>query len=460
MSQYRQIAVIDIGKTNAKVVVLSSEDGQEIAARRTPNRVLSGPPYGHFDAKGLWAFILESLRDFAVQPGYEAISITTHGASCVVLDGDGELALPIIDYEYLYPPEVVAAYETIRPGFAESFSPRLPGGLNVGAQLHFQRTCFPEAFAKVRTVLTYPQYWAFRLTGVLANEVTSLGCHTDLWCPEEGAFSPLVDALEMREKMAPMRSAFDVLGPVKDDVRQVLQLPAPVPVYCGIHDSNASLLPHLLRRKPPFSVLSTGTWIISFAVGGRAEGLDPGRDTLCNVDAYGRAVPSARYMGGREFELLTAGVTPPSDGEIEAAVFAVLERGVMILPNAGEGCGPLPGQRLEWVGKPVNAAEQVAAVSLYSAMMTNASLALIADAGPVVVEGPFAKNHLYLRALAALTGRKVIVAEGGTPTGTAEGAALLTGIAAPAIQEKVIGPAGLDLSRYHALFQQRVAARQ
>ena len=34
----------------------------------------------------------------------------------------------------------------------------------------------------------YPQYWAYRLTGVLANEVTSLGCHTDLWNYRAGGF--------------------------------------------------------------------------------------------------------------------------------------------------------------------------------------------------------------------------------------------------------------------------------
>lgn len=44
--------------------------------------------------------------------------------------------------------------------------------------------------------------------------------------------------------------------------------------------------------------------MVSFAVGGDMDGLDPGRDTLANVDAYGRAVPSSRFMGGREFEVL------------------------------------------------------------------------------------------------------------------------------------------------------------
>ena len=52
-------------------------------------------------------------------------------------------------------------------------------------------------------------------------------------------------------------------------------------------------------------MVSTGTWVVIFAVGGDLDHLDPKRDTLANVDALGRAVPSARFMGGREFELLT-----------------------------------------------------------------------------------------------------------------------------------------------------------
>ncbi len=66
------------------------------------------------------------------------------------------------------------------------------------------------------------------------------------------------------------------------------------------------------------SVVSTGTWVVSFAVGGDLEGLDPKRDTLANVDAYGRAVPSARYMGGREFDMMTANLMPRANKSMNA----------------------------------------------------------------------------------------------------------------------------------------------
>ena len=35
--------------------------------------------------------------------------------------------------------------------------------------------------------------------------------------------------------------------------------------------------------------------------------LDPSRDTLINVNGLGNPVPSARFMGGREFDFFTEG---------------------------------------------------------------------------------------------------------------------------------------------------------
>ena len=100
--------------------------------------------------------------------------------------GEDGLAMPVIDYEHDYPDEVRAAYAALRPDFAETCSPLLSGGLNVGAQIHYQKTQFPAEFAAVKTILTYAQYWVWRLTGIAVNEVTSLGCHTDLWNPQTG----------------------------------------------------------------------------------------------------------------------------------------------------------------------------------------------------------------------------------------------------------------------------------
>ncbi len=447
MSVYTRIAVLDIGKTNAKVVVLDAATGAEIAAARRANAVVKDGPYPHYDVEALWAFTLDAFRRFAREPGFDAISITTHGAAAALLAADGGLALPVLDYEHAYPQTIRKAYDALRPPFGETRSPRLPGGLNLGAQLHYQKTAFPEAFAGVATIVTYPQYWAARLTGVAASEATSLGCHTDLWNPQAGDYSALVDMLALRPLMAPIRSAFDALGPVLPEIAGVIGVS--VPVYCGIHDSNASLLPHLVARQAPFSVVSTGTWVISFAVGGDLEHLDPARDTLANVDAHGRAVPSSRFMGGREFEILSAGIGPVTQADARAALPAAIGRRLMLTPNVTPGSGPFPGRQSRWLNaQGASAAERHAAVCLYLALMNEACLGLIGAKGPTVVEGPFAANGLHLTLLATLTGR-LVIAVGGS-TGTSQGAALLAGITPAPMPQTAVPPtaiAGLDAYR-------------
>lgn len=446
MSDYRHIAVLDIGKTNAKVVVLDSATGAEIAVRKQPNTVIRDGLYPHYDIETLWSFALASLKAFASEPGFDAISITTHGAAAALLGADGKLAMPVIDYEHEYPPEIRNAYDALRPSFAETFSPRLSMGLNIGAQLHYQKTAFAEEFAKVATILTYAQYWSARLTGVAANEATSLGCHTDLWNPKTGAYSSLVDTLAIPDRMAPIHSAFDALGPVLPDIAAEIGLS--VPVYCGIHDSNASLLPHLVAREAPFAVVSTGTWVINFGVGGDLAHLDAKRDALANVDAYGRAVPSSRFMGGREFEILSAEIGQVGDAEAKAAIADVVAKGILLLPNVAPGSGPFPGKVSRWIhADGASRQERYAAACLYLALMTEACLGLIGAKGPIIVEGPFALNETYLSLIAAITGRDTMALPGST--GTSQGAALLAGIKPVSGVEKHFAPQAIPgLSAY------------
>lgn len=417
----RTVAVLDIGKTNAKLVVHDLVAGRDLFQRTTPNTVLQGPPYRHFDVAALERFALQALAAAALEHRIDAVSVTTHGASAVLLAG-GDLAFPVLDYEDPGPDDVAAAYDAVRPDFAETASPRLDRGLNVGAQLFWLQTAFPEAFARVDAILTYPQYWAFRLSGVPATEITSLGAHTDLWNPAERRFSSLVTARGWDRLMAPRRSAFETLGPIRPEVAEATGLPADTPVLCGIHDSNASLLPHLLTRTAPFTVVSTGTWVIAFAVGADLAGLDPARDTLANVNAFGEAVPGARFMGGREFDsLVDHAPVEPSAEEIAAAI----DGGVMALPSFVAHSGPFPGRAGSWTVPPDTLAPglRTAVASLYAALMTATALEVCGARGPTIVEGPFARNRLFADALARLTGRSVLCAE--SASGTAAGAALL-----------------------------------
>jgi sugar (pentulose or hexulose) kinase len=422
MAEPRHVAVIDIGKTNAKVVVVDLKAMAEIDARKMPNSASNDGLYPHHDTERLWDFIIASLADLARKHAIDAISVTTHGATAALLDECGELVLPILDYEHDGPDSFTAAYDAARPPFIESGTPRLPGGLNLGAQIFWQSKAFPDQFPAVRAILPYPQYWAYRLTGVQATEVTSLGCHTDLWNPARRDFSTMVDRLGWRRLMPPLRSASDRLGPILPEIAARTGLSPQTPVHCGIHDSNASLLPHVLHRKPPFAVVSTGTWVVAMAVGGAVRDLDPARDTLVNVNALGDPVPSARFMGGREYEtLIGSDVSPASDEDIAR----VLSEKLMLLPSVQQGSGPFPQRTAEWIApRNLKAGERSAIVSFYLALMTATCLDLIGASGETIVEGGFADNRLFLDMLAAATGRPVFVSAANA-TGTSLGAAEL-----------------------------------
>ena len=415
------IAVIDIGKTNAKLALVDLGNLTELAVITRPNAVLPGPPYPHFDTEGLWDFILRGLKTLHQTHRIDAISITTHGAAAAFLGYDGRLAAPVLDYEHDYPADIVAAYDALRPAFAQTGSPRLAHGLNLGAQLHFQLTMDPTLRDRTAQIVTYPQYWAQRLTGVAACDITSLGCHTDLWNPHSGEFSTLVYEMRLRDCLTPPRKPAEILGQILPTIAALTGLPPNTPVACGIHDSNASLLPHLVAQTPPFSVVSTGTWVVVMTVGGAPVALDASRDTLINVNAFGQPTPSARFMGGREYDRMRGQGAAPGAHDVRD----VLENHLFLLPSVEPATGPFQGRTHGWApAEPdVTDRRRDVALAFYLALMTAECLAITGANGPVIVEGPFAQNPLYLAMLAAATGFPVTASA--SQTGTAIGAALL-----------------------------------
>ncbi|KHA54199.1 FGGY-family carbohydrate kinase [Sulfitobacter geojensis] len=426
MTEPQHIAVIDIGKTNAKLALVDLATLTEIAVVTRPNVVQAESPWPHYDVEGHWAFLLGALRTFHRDHRVNAISITTHGACAALLAADGSLAAPILDYEYEYPSDIVTAYDALKPDFALTGSPRMVGGLNIGAQLHYQFTTDPTLRDRTAQIVTYPQFWGHRLTGIAATDVTSLGCHTDLWDPHKGAFSNLAAALGVQDEMATVRHPSDILGPILPDIAEATGLDPNTPVCVGIHDSNASLYPHLLSQHAPACVVSTGTWVVAMSLTGNdavpIPPLDPARDTLINVNALGQAVPSARFMGGREYEVIQNG---HPYAPTRQDVTTVLERSLMLLPSVEHGTGPFQGCKMQWrdTEPPVGSGQRSVALSYYLALMTGTCLDLIEGTGPTIVEGPFAHNAEFIAMLKAVTHRPVFTSE--AVTGTSIGAALL-----------------------------------
>ena len=411
-------AVLDIGKTNVKVATFA-DDGALLWERVTPNRVAPGPPYPHADVEAIWDFLLKALAEANKANEIGAIVATTHGCAAALVD-DAGLVLPVMDYEFAGVEEIEPFYAPLRPAFSESFSPKLPAGLNVARQLAWQKRHCAEAFAQARTCLTYPQYWAWRLSGIAASEVTSLGAHSDLWAPLQRHMSSLVAALDLHRLMPPLHPAYGRLAPIKPEIATASGVRPDVEVLCGVHDSNASLLPHLASRKPPFTIVSTGTWVILMAPGLSVEGLDPTDDTLANVDVEGRPVATARFMGGREYSMIAGAPTSPD----AASLARVVASGAMALPCfAGQG-GPFAARQGEIRG-PAAPRDLPALATLYLALMSDLMLTRLGvTTGDLIVEGSLAANVPFCELLAAFRPSQQVY-RGPDAAGTARGAALL-----------------------------------
>jgi L-fuculokinase len=416
------IAVFDVGKSNVRLSAID-DTGAAMTTLDRSNNVDGSPPYPHFDADDLFRWLIDGLAALACDFEINFVVPVTHGACAALVDGTG-LVMPIMDYEFRGVNDVDADYDAIARDFANTKSPKLPAGLNLGRQLYWQQRQFPREFSRA-TILPYPQYWAARLCGVAAWEPTSLGCHTDLWDPHRGDFSNFAKAMNWNSRFGQRASAWTPLGPPTPAVVAGTGLSNECKILAGIHDSNASYLAHRATREQPFCVVSTGTWIVAMAHRSSLDVLYEELDTLANVDAFGNPVATARFMGGREYAAICgadAGALQPSVADLET----VLASGALALPSFADQGGPFRAQLGRIVGEVFDSPRNRAALAaLYCALMTDYCLTMLEARGDVILEGRLASNEAFASALTALRDPQPVF-RSPDETGTLRGAAALS----------------------------------
>jgi len=415
--------IIDIGKTTVKCHLLDHA-GESLASSNLANTVVASSPYPHFDTERIWGWLLNTISRLDNPRAIGAINVTTHGACAALLDKDGELALPVLDYEHTGPQEFSGEYATIRPDFEQTFSPDLPAGLNLGRQLYWQKKRFREQFETVQQILLYPQYWVWRLSDVAVTELTSLGCHTDLWLPQEQRLSSLATTLGIDNAFPPTIPAYQAAGKIKPEIAGATGLSRDCEVYAGVHDSNSSVARYLYSApQRDFTVISTGTWIVTMSVNGSTEGLREDQDTLANVSVLGAPLPSARFMGGREFDTLCQlTCANASDTETPQDIETLIRSGVFALPSFADTGGPFNHKAGEIIGQPHSGR---GLATLYLALMIDYELELLGARGDVIFGSFSHKNPLLCQLLAQLRPQQRILLSGDTAS-TVKGAWCLT----------------------------------
>ncbi len=456
MAEQTYIAVIDVGKTNKKVLVFDQQLSLVDSAYQGFEEYVEDSV--HFeDLDGMAAWVFEQLKAFAAKYAIAAISVTTHGATLVCVDKDNNVAVPPVAY-------------TTDPGdeFQERFyaqcgdpealqertaTPRFSLLLNAGKTLQFVKERYPERFAAVDAVLGMPQYFGALLTGARGAEPTYAGCHTYLLDFHAKRYSSVADALGVRDKLTPpAESSWSVLGTVSEAVAARTGLSTGCIVTMGIHDSNSSLLPYLVKGHDNFVLNSTGTWCVAMHPTREvAFGADElGKLVFYNLDAFFNPVKTTIFMGGQEFDTYTAILRklngrddfPPFDEALCARI--VSERRLFVLPSVVKGTGLFPDSPPRVVdGDTVYALEDIRSgaatppffrdfetaytvlnLSLAAQTATALGMAGYDGRGSVFTEGGFRKNDCYNAILSAVYAQSR-VATTRLEEATAFGAALL-----------------------------------
>lgn len=398
------IAVIDVGKTNKKLFLFDQDYNivYERSARFLETVDEDGDACENLEALRLSVF--DSLRwifnkkDFDVK----AINFSAYGASFVNIDEDGTPVTPLYNYLKAYPEELKKQfYDTY--GGEEAFSlctasPVL-GSLNSGMQLYRLKYEKPEVFKQVKYSLHLPQYLSYLISCKPCSDITSIGCHTNLWDFQKNNYHQWVYAEGIEKKLAPVCSYDETTKAVFPGNNYLVGI--------GLHDSSAALIPYMVNFHEPFVLLSTGTWCIS---------LNPFNDTpltteelkqdcLCYLHYQGKPVKASRLFAGPEYEEGVKRIAEHfNQNPIKYRTIAFNPEMVSGLKNGFSENdlvkGTFPGEDLSVYTTDEEAYHQL---MLHIIKQQVKSTQLVLNGSPVkrlFVDGGFSKNAVYMNLLA------------------------------------------------------------
>ncbi|MEX1241068.1 MAG: FGGY family carbohydrate kinase [Cyclobacteriaceae bacterium] len=296
------IAIFDIGKTNKKLFLFneSYEIVLEKSAHFDETVDEDGDPCE--DMQSLQSFIRDGLksvldsRDFQVR----AINCTSYGASFVYLDEEGNHIGPLYSYLKPYPPNLQKQFYDTYGGeklFCFQTASPVLGNLNSGMQLYWLKYQKPDFFNRIKSALHLPQYLSYLLSGKTFSEITSIGCHTNLWHFQNNDYHYWVKREGILEKFPPIVPSDMVILPESSRYSHSIGI--------GLHDSSAALIPYLVSFKEPFVLISTGTWAISLNPFNQTpltkEELEC--DCLCYMQYMGSPVKASRLFAGHDHDV-------------------------------------------------------------------------------------------------------------------------------------------------------------
>lgn len=301
MGKIPLIAIFDVGKTNKKLFLL--DENYKIVFEKTAKFTETTDEDGDAceNIESLKSSVFDSLREVIKNDSFDikAINFSTYGASFVYIDEDGNPLTPLYNYLKEYPPHLSKQFYDTYGGetnFAHETASPVLGSLNSGMQLYRIKYEKPVVFKNIKYALHLPQYMSCLLTGVMCSDITSIGCHTNLWNFKKNDYHVWVKQEHVLEKLAPVFKSDTILPATFNDSNFNTGI--------GLHDSSAALIPYLINFHEPFVLLSTGTWCISLNPFNKTPLTthELENDCLCYLTFQGRPVKASRLFAGNEHE--------------------------------------------------------------------------------------------------------------------------------------------------------------
>lgn len=396
------IAIIDVGKTNKKLLLFDQDYNLvcERVARFTETVDEDGDACENLESLRLSVF--DSLRhvfnkkEFAVK----AINFSAYGASFVYVDEEGNTLTPLYNYLKAYPQQLHEQFYSTYGGeeaLALSTASPVLGSLNSGLQLYRLKYEKPQLYRKVKHALHLPQYLSYLISGVACSDITSIGCHTHLWDFNTNTYHHWVKQEGLEEKLAPIAAYDEVYKAAFPGNNYV--------VGTGLHDSSAALIPYMVNFHEPFVLISTGTWCISLNPFNDAPltNEELRQDCLCYLGYQGKPVKASRLFAGRDHE---EGVKRIGDHFNQDSL---KYRGIKYDPEIIEKLkGNAKGEALAFEQRELQ--QYLSYEDAYHQLMLDIitqqvrSTQLVLRDSPVkrlFVDGGFSKNSIYMNLLAA-----------------------------------------------------------
>jgi len=393
------IAIIDVGKTNKKLLLFDQDYNivYERSAKFLETVDEDGDPCENIESLRLSVF--DSLRSVFSNKKFDvkAINFSTYGASFVFVDEDGNPLTPLYNYLKAFPENLKRQFYADYGGeeqFSSITASPVLGSLNSGMQVYRLKYEKPGIYEKVKYALHLPQYVAYLVSGKAYSDITSIGCHTNLWDFTKNAYHEWVDKEGIASKLAPIASY--------DKVDKAIFPGSNYLVGTGLHDSSAALIPYMVNFQEPFVLISSGTWCIS---------LNPFNDTpltvdelkqdcLCYLHYQGKPVKASRLFAGQEHEDGVKRIADHFDQNTAKYKTAVYDP-EMIATLQKNKPEPFHKRDLSLFKTDTEAYHQLI-LDIIRQQVTSTELVLKgSEVKRLFVDGGFSKNAIYMNLLAA-----------------------------------------------------------